>query len=82
MNPQFLGALDLPCMAPQGSVEVAQLGPPAQRAQATSVEQGCGGAGLCLVRAGSRGRVLPSAMCAAKPRVASVLSHHAGPPGP
>lgn len=31
----------MPCMAPQGSVEVAQLGPPAQRVQATSVEQGC-----------------------------------------
>lgn len=27
-------------------------------------------------------RVLPSAMCAAKPRVAGVLSHHAGPRDP
>lgn len=55
-------------MAPQGSVEVAQLGLPAQRAQAARVEQLQGAEVQACVWSGGRGCVLPSAACAAKPR--------------
>ena len=49
-------------MAPQGSVEVARLGLPAQRVQATVWSSaGCGGASLCLVR--------EQGLCAALSRV-------------